>query len=200
MPLQVKLMVRFAIGGPIRRPRKSNRWEEQVMERLRATRSIIFRATYANCVLGSLLLAVACMLGRARPSTRPKRCMPKHITPQTLKAVRAGLGLSGPHAGRRRQLAERPKAASAYPVAMTGLAGTALLANGNTPDPRPLRAASREGRRVSARLARRATGLITGPDAGQRPADARPRLRADVSGLRLRHARPSRRCATGPSW
>lgn len=58
--------------------------------------------------------------------------MPKHITPQTLKAVRAGLDYLA-----RTQGADgswtNDEGGRAYPVAITGLAGTTLLANGNTP-------------------------------------------------------------------
>jgi hypothetical protein len=58
--------------------------------------------------------------------------MPKHITPETLKAVRAGLEFLA-----KSQESDgswtNDEGGRAYPVAMTALAGTAILANGNTP-------------------------------------------------------------------
>ncbi len=58
--------------------------------------------------------------------------LPKHVTPETLKAVRAGLDyLARSQAGDGAW--HEGQGGQAYPVAMTGLAGTALLASGNTP-------------------------------------------------------------------
>ena len=58
--------------------------------------------------------------------------MPKHITAGTLKAVRSGLDYLA-----RSQAADgswtNDQGGRSYPVAITGLAGTALLANGNSP-------------------------------------------------------------------
>ncbi|REK08663.1 MAG: hypothetical protein DWQ37_19885 [Planctomycetota bacterium] len=58
--------------------------------------------------------------------------MPKHINADTLKAVRAGLD----YLARTQQddgSWSTDDGGQAYPVAITGLAGTALLAGGNTP-------------------------------------------------------------------
>ena len=76
-------------------------------------------------------LAAACapvLASRARA----EEVLPKHITPQTLKAVKQGLDYLAKtqspdgawHEGR---------GGDAYPCAMTSLAGTALLAHGDTP-------------------------------------------------------------------
>lgn len=58
--------------------------------------------------------------------------MPKHINAATLKAVRAGLDFLA-----KTQAADgswtNEEGGRAYPTAVTGLAGTALLSNGNTP-------------------------------------------------------------------
>lgn len=58
--------------------------------------------------------------------------MPKHITADTLKAVRAGLEYLA-----KSQESDgswtNDQGGRAYPVAITALAGTAVLANGNTP-------------------------------------------------------------------
>ena len=57
--------------------------------------------------------------------------LPKHVTPETLRAVIKGLDFLAS------QQAEDGSwitgGGEAYPVAMTGLAGTALLAHGNSP-------------------------------------------------------------------
>lgn len=82
--------------------------------------------------LTAWLLALAMLL---TPAVRPlaaEEVLPKHITPETLKAVRAGLDyLARTQAGDGAW--HEGRGGSAYPVAMTGLAGTAFLANGNTP-------------------------------------------------------------------
>lgn len=57
--------------------------------------------------------------------------LPKHITPETLKAVRAGLDYLARSQGD--DGAWHDRGGEAYPVAVTALCGTALLANGNTP-------------------------------------------------------------------
>ncbi len=71
-----------------------------------------------------------CLLS-AGISRAAEEVMPKHITPATLKAVRAGLDYLA-----RTQSGDgswQDEGGQAYPVAMTGLAGTAMLANGNSP-------------------------------------------------------------------
>jgi hypothetical protein len=77
----------------------------------------------------SLILAIACACASA---ARAEEVLPKHITPETLKAVKLGLDFlartqgtdGGWHDG---------GGGRAYPVAVTSLAGMALLAHGNTP-------------------------------------------------------------------
>ena len=60
-----------------------------------------------------------------------KEVLPKHITPETLRAVIKGLDhLAGSQADDGSWISG---GGQAYPVAMTGLAGTAFLAHGNTP-------------------------------------------------------------------
>ena len=57
--------------------------------------------------------------------------LPKHVTPETLRAVTRGLDfLAG---GQADDGAWITGGGQAYPVAMTGLAGTAFLAHGNSP-------------------------------------------------------------------
>jgi hypothetical protein len=72
---------------------------------------------------------VACFA--ARPSFA-EEVMPKHITPATLKAVRAGLDYLDKAQGSDGSWTN-DEGGRSYPVAVTGLAGTALLANGNSP-------------------------------------------------------------------
>ena len=77
------------------------------------------------------LLVIVCLLVLAAPVLAAEEVMPKHITPNTLKAVRLGLDYLA-----RTQASDGgwhdEQAGQAYPVAVAGLAGTALLANGNT--------------------------------------------------------------------
>ncbi len=95
-----------------------------------------------------------------------KEVLPKHVTPETLKAVLKGLDyLAGQQADDGSWILG---GGQAYPVAMSGLAGTAFLAHGNSPT------RGKYGRNVQGAveyLVRCGTpsGLITGPsqDNGQ---------------------------------
>ena len=79
-----------------------------------------------------VVVCLACAWGRASSVYAVEEVLPKHVTLDTIKSVRAGLDYlartqaddGGWHEGRDGR---------AYPMAMTGLAGMALLANGNTP-------------------------------------------------------------------
>lgn len=87
---------------------------------------------------GLLLRALTCALVAPGivlgplSAARAEEVLPKHITPKTLEAVRAGLDYLA-----RTQADDgawhEGQGGAAYPVAMAGLAGTALLAHGNTP-------------------------------------------------------------------
>jgi hypothetical protein len=95
-----------------------------------------------------------------------KEVLPKHVTPETLRAVTKGLDfLSKEQADDGAWISG---GGQAYPVAMTGLAGTALLAHGNSPTRGKY---SRNVQGAVEFLVRCATptGLITGPsqDSGQ---------------------------------
>ena len=76
------------------------------------------------------------LLGMAGWPGRPRRAgaddiLPKHVTPETLRSVIRGLDhLATTQADDGSWITG---GGQAYPVAMTGLAGTALLAHGNTP-------------------------------------------------------------------
>jgi hypothetical protein len=89
------------------------------------------RHWYCKCSILGCLAALAALL--AAPRARAvEEVMPKHITADTLKAVRAGLEFLA-----KSQESDgswtNDEGGRAYPVAMTALAGTAILANGNTP-------------------------------------------------------------------
>jgi hypothetical protein len=81
---------------------------------------------------GATLVAVSMLAALAvAPAWGAEEVLPKHITPQTLKAVRLGLDYLAS--------SQDPDGSwnsdgggQAYPVAMTGLAGMAILANGNS--------------------------------------------------------------------
>jgi hypothetical protein len=86
----------------------------------------------ARWIAWSLRAILTC--GLLLPAGRPRaeEVLPRHITPETLKAVRAGLDyLARTQAGDGAW--HEGQGGQAYPVAMTALAGTAFLANGNTP-------------------------------------------------------------------
>lgn len=75
------------------------------------------------------LLVVGCLV---RPAAAVEEVLPKHVTPDVLKAVKAGLDYlarsqgsdGGWHDG---------QGGESYPIAVTSLAGMALLAHGDTP-------------------------------------------------------------------
>jgi hypothetical protein len=104
--------------------------------------------------------------GAGRALAQEKEVLPKHVTPQTLRAVTKGLGYLA--AQQADDGAWTTGGGQAYPVAMTGLAGTALLAHGNSPTRGKY---SRNVQGAVEFLIRCATptGLITGPaqDNGQ---------------------------------
>ena len=89
--------------------------------------------------------------------------MPKHVTPETLRAVIKGLDYLAA------QQAEDGSwitgGGQAYPVAMTGLAGTALLAHGDSPTRGKYSKNRAGGRRVPGAL-RHAHRADHRPDAG----------------------------------
>jgi len=93
-----------------------------------ATEGVLYRRRRGIALL--LLLPLALL--SASPAFSAEEVLPKHVTPDALKAVRAGLDYLA-----RTQASDgawhEGDGGQAYPVAMTSLAGTALLASGNTP-------------------------------------------------------------------
>jgi hypothetical protein len=89
------------------------------------------RARHASRAIGGLLLTAAAWLSCGTVASAAEEVLPKHITPQTLKAVRAGLDYLARSQGANGSW-QNDQGGESYPVAMTGLAGTALLANGNS--------------------------------------------------------------------
>jgi len=89
------------------------------------------RAFLRRCGLG-LAGAVWAGIGLGRHAAgREKEALPKHVTPEALRAVIKGLDhLAGTQADDGAWITG---GGQAYPVAMTGLAGTAFLAHGNSP-------------------------------------------------------------------
>jgi len=90
----------------------------------------IFNSAFRRAVILILVIGgCAAFGGRACAA---EEVLPKHITPETLKAVKAGLDYLA-----RTQSSDGAwhddQGGRAYPMACTALAGTALLAHGNTP-------------------------------------------------------------------
>jgi hypothetical protein len=95
-----------------------------------------------------------------------KEVLPKHVTPETLKAVTKGLDyLAAKQADDGSWITG---GGEAYPVAMTGLAGTAFLAHGHSPT-RGKYARNVQGAVEFLVRCATPTGLLTGPnqDSGQ---------------------------------
>ncbi len=82
--------------------------------------------------------------------------LPKHVTPETLRAVVKGLDYLA--AQQAQDGSWITGGGQAYPVAMTGLAGMALLAHGELADSRPLCQERAGGRRVPGAAAPRRRG------------------------------------------
>jgi Prenyltransferase and squalene oxidase repeat len=98
---------------------------------MRSPARTLSRRRYCECSILQALVLVSLLLA-AGPAVAIEEVMPKHITPNTLKAVRAGLDYLA-KAQQNDGSWNNDEGGRAYPVAITGLAGTALLANGNTP-------------------------------------------------------------------
>ena len=130
------------------------------------------------------LAGLGMLAGGSVSRAAQKEVLPKHITPETLKAVIKGLDY----------LALKQSddgswvmgGGEGYPVAMTALAGTAMLAHGNSPT-RGKYAKNVQG--AVEYLVRCATpnGPAHRPLAGLGPADARAWICAHVPGVRVRH-------------
>lgn len=104
--------------------------------------------------------ASAAILGGRNLGLRADEVLPKHVTPETIKAVEKGLDyLASIQSDDGSWITG---GGQAYPIAMTGLAGTALLAHGNTPTRGKY---SKQVQATVEYLVRCATdsGLITGP-------------------------------------
>ncbi len=71
-------------------------------------------------------------LGR-RAAGQGQEVLPKHVTPEALRAVIKGLDFLASKQSDDGAWAGSDAGCQAYPVAMTGLAGTAFLAHGNSP-------------------------------------------------------------------
>jgi hypothetical protein len=128
------------------------------------------RRAFLKCC-GAAPLAGAGLLGLAplaarRASAQAKEVLPKHVTPEALKAVTRGLDYLA--AKQSDDGSWITGGGQAYPVAMSGLAGTAFLAHGDSPTRGKY---SRNVQGAVEFLVRCATptGLITGPgqDSGQ---------------------------------
>lgn len=86
------------------------------------------RAFLRRCGVGLTGLGLG---GHAWGQGQGKEVLPKHVTPEALRAVIKGLDhLAGSQADDGSWISG---GGQAYPVAMTGLAGTAFLAHGNSP-------------------------------------------------------------------
>ncbi|MBI3467759.1 MAG: hypothetical protein HY000_32525, partial [Planctomycetes bacterium] len=109
-----------------------------------STQSILTARSGAACerrfVPASLLSTAALVLATTAtltwlspPTVRSaEELLPKHVTPETLKAVRAGMDYLARNQGSTGGW-QSDSGWGAYPVAVTSLAGMAFLANGNSP-------------------------------------------------------------------
>ena len=124
------------------------------------------RAFLRRCGLGLATVAGGEIGIARRALAQEKEVLPKHVTPETLRSVIKGLDYLA------RTQAEDGSwivgGGQAYPVAMTGLAGTAFLAHGNSPT-RGKYSKNVQGAVEYLVRCSTPTGLITGPgqDNGQ---------------------------------
>jgi hypothetical protein len=113
------------------------------------------RAFLGRCAAGTALLA-----GVPDSWGQDRQVLPKHVTPETLRAVTRGLDfLAAQQADDGSWISG---GGEAYPVAMTGLAGTAFLAHGDTPT-RGKYARNLQGAVEFLVRCATPTGLLTGP-------------------------------------
>jgi Prenyltransferase and squalene oxidase repeat len=138
-------------------------------ERERSGAASTTRRGFLNyCRTGAIAsLAGVGGLSGLRTAWAQKEVLPKHVTPEALKAVLKGLDfLAAQQAEDGSWIGDA--GGQAYPVAMTGLAGTAFLAHGNSPTRGKY---SKNVQSAVEYLVRCGTtnGLITGPsqDSGQ---------------------------------
>jgi hypothetical protein len=108
--------------------------------------------------------AVAVLLAPMHDDVRAEEVLPKHLTQETLKAVRLGLDYLA-----RMQSDDgtwrEGQGGQAYPVAMTSLACTAMLANGNSPTRGRYAEQLQKGTDYLLKCAEaNSSGLITGPN------------------------------------
>src|SRR5262249_11612982 len=133
---------------------------------MRDSSSLCRRVFLGRCGLGLAAAASGGLASAPQSFGQEKEVLPKHITPETLRAVIKGLDYLA------RIQAEDGSGITgggqAYPVAMTGLAGTALLAHGNSPT-RGKYSKNVQGTVEFLVRCSTPTGLITGPgqDNGQ---------------------------------
>jgi hypothetical protein len=124
------------------------------------------RAFLRKCGIGLAAAGGFGLLPGHQSRGQEKEVLPKHITPETLRAVIKGLDhLAGIQADDGSWITG---GGQAYPVAMTGLAGTAFLAHGNSPT-RGKYSKNVQGAVEFLVRCTTPTGLITGPglDSGQ---------------------------------
>ena len=79
----------------------------------------------------TVLIIVVLAVHPDRVNSQPMRVLPRHVTPESDKAIQKGLAYLARTQGRDGAWRNRT-GYGAYPVAMTSLAGLALLAGGNT--------------------------------------------------------------------
>jgi hypothetical protein len=131
----------------------------------RIGRRTLLKLCGAVPLTGAHLLGLGPLAAR-RAVAQEKEVLPKHVTPEALRAVTKGLDYLA--AQQSDDGSWNTGGGQAYPVAMTGLAGTAFLAHGNSPTRGKY---SRSVQGAVEYLVRCATptGLITGPaqDSGQ---------------------------------
>jgi len=119
------------------------------------------RAFLDRCYAQALALTgIGWLSASGRGLAAEKEVLPKHVTPETLRAVVKGLDfLAAKQADDGSWITG---GGEAYPTAMTGLAGTAFLAHGNSPT-RGRYSKNVQGAVEYLVRCGTATGLITGP-------------------------------------
>ena len=119
------------------------------------------RSFLDQCLMGAGSAAALGIGGARRALAADKEVLPKHVTPETIRAIVKGLDyLAAQQSDDGSWIAG---GGQAYPTAMTGLAGTALLAHGDSPTRGKYSKTVQGAVEFLVRCAT-PTGLLTGPN------------------------------------
>src|SRR4051794_6049777 len=137
-----------------------SRFDSDLPSAGRTTRRGFLRSCRASSIGAASIVGAGWLAGLNRSWAVDKEVLPKHVTPETIRAVLKGLdALATMQAEDGSWITG---GGQNYPVAMSGLAGTAILAHGDSPT-RGKDAKNVQGAVEFLVRCATPTGLITGP-------------------------------------